>query len=256
MARNRAHIHLPIHLGDKIADKVTEALGSWNFIIAQSFVLALWIVLNSVRWFYHWDGAPFILLNLCLSFQAAFTGPIVLLSQNRAAAKDRKRDDVEASEVEQLFSSHQLLLQINNQQLEILQLLRDGGSHEETKVRDDRQAQKRSDSTVGRSGKNEGWQASEANEVGVSLTSYLAQIPEHPLARGIEQWITSLGKTLDAVSWWKIYAGHLAPHTWKARVSVKFVGSPTKHDDVFVYSDLEFLKGIDNGPTEREAEEG
>lgn len=126
MVQNRAHIHQPIHLGDKIADKVTEALGSWRFIIMQSFVLVAWIVLNSIRWFFHFDPAPFILLNLCLSFQAAFTGPIVLLSQNRQADKDRKRDDLEAQEVEQLFSSHQLLLQINQQQLEILQLLRDG----------------------------------------------------------------------------------------------------------------------------------
>lgn len=243
---NRKHIHTPIHLGDKIADRVTEALGSWRFIIAQSFVLALWIVLNSVHWFFHWDPAPFILLNLCLSFQAAFTGPIVLLSQNRQSAKDRKRDDLEAVEVQQILDSHNLLLQINNQQLEILQLLRDGGSHEETKVRDDRQAQERSDSTIGRSHEDEAGASSEAT-VGISLSSYLAQMPAHPLARGIEQWITSLGKTLDAVSWWEIYAKPLAPHTWKARTTVKFTGSPSTHSDVFVYSDSEYLKGVDNG---------
>jgi uncharacterized membrane protein len=124
---NREHIHAPARMGDRIADKVTGALGSWNFIIIQSFILACWIVLNSVRWFYHWDPAPFILLNLCLSFQAAFTGPIVLLSQNRQAAKDRKRDDLESEEVQGLYDNHQLLLQINQQQLEILQMLRDGG---------------------------------------------------------------------------------------------------------------------------------
>lgn len=120
MAQSREHIHLPENMGAKIADRVTEAMGSWTFIILQAVVLALWIVLNLVGWFYHWDGAPFILLNLCLSFQAAFTGPIVLLSQNRQATRDRKRDDLEAQEVQGLFESHELLMQINKQQLEII----------------------------------------------------------------------------------------------------------------------------------------
>ena len=121
---NRSHIHLPRHFGDRIADAVTQQLGSWRFIIIQSIILAFWIILNSVSLFAHWDPAPFILLNLCLSFQAAFTGPIVLLSQNRQSVKDRARDDLEAREVEQVYSSHALLLQINQQQLEILQLLK------------------------------------------------------------------------------------------------------------------------------------
>ena len=116
----RAHIHKPRHLGDRVADAVTTALGSWRFIVAQSVVLAMWIVLNSVGWFYHWDSAPFILLNLCLSFQAAFTGPVVLLSQNRQSAKDRRRDDLESEEVAQMFESHQMLLKINHQQMDIL----------------------------------------------------------------------------------------------------------------------------------------
>jgi uncharacterized membrane protein len=109
----RASIHEPTNLGDYVADRVTERLGSWTFIIVQSVFLALWLLLNSVGWFYHWDAAPFILLNLCLSFQAAFTGPIVLLSQNRQAQRDHQRDDIEASEVE-------MLLKINQEQLAIL----------------------------------------------------------------------------------------------------------------------------------------
>jgi uncharacterized membrane protein len=109
----RESIHFATKFGDKVADGVTQKLGSWRFIIAQSVFLALWLVLNSIGWWYHWDPAPFILLNLCLSFQAAFTGPIVLLSQNRQAERDHKRDDIEASEVD-------LLLKINQDQLEIL----------------------------------------------------------------------------------------------------------------------------------------
>lgn len=117
----RAHIHIPTNIGEKIADQTVASIGTWRFIIAQSIVLALWIVLNSVAFIAHWDPAPFILLNLCLSFQAAFTGPIVLLSQNRQSTRDRKRDDLESVEVQKLYESHDLLMQ---QQSEILSLLR------------------------------------------------------------------------------------------------------------------------------------
>jgi uncharacterized membrane protein len=76
-------------VGARIADKVASSVGSWPFIIIQSTFLALWLVLNSVAWFYHWDSAPFILLNLMLSFQAAYSAPFVMMSQNRQAEKDR-----------------------------------------------------------------------------------------------------------------------------------------------------------------------
>lgn len=75
--------------GQRIADKVAAIMGSWKFIIIQSVILVLWIILNTVAFFIHWDGYPYILLNLALSFQAAFATPIILMSQNRQAAKDR-----------------------------------------------------------------------------------------------------------------------------------------------------------------------
>lgn len=128
--QERTSLHLPAQIGDQIADVVTASLGSWTFIIIQSVVLALWIVLNSVAFITHWDPAPYILLNLLLSFQAAFTGPIVLLSQNRQSSKDRQRDNLEADEVQGLYSNHEELLKINrqllalqNQQMEILAIL-------------------------------------------------------------------------------------------------------------------------------------
>src|ERR1700687_3451261 len=64
-------------------------MGSWPFIIVQSIILAVWITLNVVAWIHHWDPYPFILLNLALSFQAAYAAPIIMMSQNRQAAKDR-----------------------------------------------------------------------------------------------------------------------------------------------------------------------
>lgn len=77
--------------GERAADLVASTVGSWKFIIIQSILLIFWIILNITAWAKHWDPYPFILLNLMLSFQAAYTGPIVMMSQNRASDIDRKR---------------------------------------------------------------------------------------------------------------------------------------------------------------------
>lgn len=75
--------------GQHLADTITEVLGSWKFIIIQSSFLLIWLIINSLGWFFRWDPYPFILLNLMLSFQAAFTAPIIMMSQNRQASRDR-----------------------------------------------------------------------------------------------------------------------------------------------------------------------
>ena len=75
--------------GQRIADRLAAVMGSWSFIIVQSVILACWIALNVVAYIQHWDPYPFILLNLALSFQAAYAAPIIMMSQNRQAAKDR-----------------------------------------------------------------------------------------------------------------------------------------------------------------------
>ena len=77
-------------LGQRIADLVAASMGSWPFIIAQSILLTVWIVLNITAWIEHWDPYPFILLNLALSFQAAYAAPFIMMSQNRQADIDRK----------------------------------------------------------------------------------------------------------------------------------------------------------------------
>jgi uncharacterized membrane protein len=76
-------------VGQKVADAVAANMGSWRFIIIQSIFLAAWIVLNTIGWIKHWDSYPFILLNLMLSFQAAYAAPFIMISQNRQAEKDR-----------------------------------------------------------------------------------------------------------------------------------------------------------------------
>lgn len=77
--------------GEYFADKVADIVGSWKFIVAQSAILVIWIILNVTAWIAHWDPYPFILLNLVLSFQAAFTAPVILMSHNRQTAVDRHK---------------------------------------------------------------------------------------------------------------------------------------------------------------------
>ncbi len=76
-------------VGQRTADWVANTMGSWIFIIIQSVILTGWIVLNVVAWIQHWDPYPFILMNLVLSMQAAYAAPIIMMSQNRQAARDR-----------------------------------------------------------------------------------------------------------------------------------------------------------------------
>jgi uncharacterized membrane protein len=76
-------------IGQKVADAVATGMGSWRFIIIQSVIVVLWVVGN--LWFlsHPFDIYPFILLNLLFSTQAAYAAPVIMMSQNRQAEKDR-----------------------------------------------------------------------------------------------------------------------------------------------------------------------
>ena len=79
-------------LGQRIADRVTSFGGSWTFISIFGAVLFLWILLNFlllIKLGSSFDPYPYILLNLVLSMLAAVQAPIILMSQNREADKDR-----------------------------------------------------------------------------------------------------------------------------------------------------------------------
>ena len=77
-------------IGQRIADAVAAMMGSWTFIIIQSVLLMFWIVLNITAYVQQWDPYPFILLNLALSFQAAYAAPFSMMSQNRQQDIDRQ----------------------------------------------------------------------------------------------------------------------------------------------------------------------
>jgi uncharacterized membrane protein len=95
-ARSEDHKHMVnvIHhdeasFGERLADTIATGIGSWTFLIVQTFLVSLWVVLNLIGFIKHWDPFPFILLNLLFSVQAAYTGPVLLLAGNRQAQKDR-----------------------------------------------------------------------------------------------------------------------------------------------------------------------
>ncbi len=75
--------------GSRLADSVANGMGSWKFIIVQTFLVILWMGLNLAAYTYHWDVYPFILLNLLFSTQAAYAAPIIMMSQNRQNERDR-----------------------------------------------------------------------------------------------------------------------------------------------------------------------
>lgn len=79
--------------GERLADRIAAFGGSWTFIMLFGLAIAIWMMVNTVL-FYRWgadpfDPYPFILLNLFLSLVAALQAPIIMMSQNRQAAKDR-----------------------------------------------------------------------------------------------------------------------------------------------------------------------
>ena len=78
--------------GDKIADKFSELVGSWKFIIGFSIFLVSWMLINGLIISKSFDPFPFILLNLLLSCIAALQAPIIMMSQNRQAKKDSLRN--------------------------------------------------------------------------------------------------------------------------------------------------------------------
>ena len=120
-----------LSLAQRASDVVAKTVGSWKFIIIQSFLLMIWVVVNVVAIVQQWDPYPFILMNLVLSLQAAYTAPIIMMSQNRQAIRDRieahedylinQKAEVEiraildhlAAQDQALESLHQMLLKMS-----------------------------------------------------------------------------------------------------------------------------------------------
>jgi uncharacterized membrane protein len=101
-------------VSEMVADGFARAVGSWTFIIIQSVLLTFWVIANVIHVIKPWDPYPFILLNLALSFQAAYASPIIMMSQNRQARLADQRNHL----------ALQIALLAEQEDTQTLQLLR------------------------------------------------------------------------------------------------------------------------------------
>lgn len=99
---------------DRVADRLAAWVGSWTFLITQSVILLTWLCSNITAYFRHWDPYPFVLLNLALAFQAAYAAPILMISQNRQAKLNERRNHLDL----------QINMLAEQETTEILRLLR------------------------------------------------------------------------------------------------------------------------------------
>ena len=116
--------------GQRISDKIATGMGSWKFIIWQTIIVLIWMILNIVAFLSHWDPYPFILLNLIFSTQAAYAAPIIMMSQNRQNQRDRiQANNDYHTNVEAKKEIEALQLQLNKIETEklnkIIKLLED-----------------------------------------------------------------------------------------------------------------------------------
>ena len=122
--------------GERMADRLAELAGSWNFILIFLGLIVIWVILNATQLIFNaFDPYPFILLNLFLSLLAGIQAPVIMMSQNRQEARDRLQaeNDYEVNlkaelEIEQLHQKvdelrekqWQSLLQIQERQIQLL----------------------------------------------------------------------------------------------------------------------------------------
>lgn len=115
---------------DRIADQVAAFGGSWTFIIIFGVFLALWIAVNVLPFTaLHFDPKPFILLNLILSFIAAFQAPLIMMSQNRQAARDKHEAIIDFAinykAEQEIDGIHTQLHRVENEIAELKRMLAD-----------------------------------------------------------------------------------------------------------------------------------
>jgi uncharacterized membrane protein len=107
-------LHDQAPIGARIADRVTNFLGSWTFIVLQTAIVVLWVAGN-VYLLFHFDPYPFIFLNLAFSTQAAYAAPLILLAGNRSAVRDRMTLEHAAQEADIEEEQNERLLRGNTE---------------------------------------------------------------------------------------------------------------------------------------------
>lgn len=113
----REHEHLHAAFGtDRFgvaSEKVARFFGTPKYIIGQSILVLIWILVNAAAVRYRWDPYPFILLNLAFSTQAAYAAPLILLAQTRQADRDKAQEEAAARHRDELATNQTRLLEEN-----------------------------------------------------------------------------------------------------------------------------------------------
>jgi uncharacterized membrane protein len=114
-AREHEHLHAPFGTDrfGAISERVARFFGTPQYIISQSVVVVIWIVVNAAAITLRWDPYPFILLNLAFSTQAAYAAPLILLAQTRQADRDKAHELSAARHRDELATRQEELLQAN-----------------------------------------------------------------------------------------------------------------------------------------------
>jgi uncharacterized membrane protein len=102
--------------GQRLAEQTAAGIGSWRFIGIQAGVMVLWVLINTLSFTValHFDQYPFVFLNLAMSAEAAFTGPILLIAANVGAI----RDHAQANRIEKLTAQNEQMAEQNRQLVE------------------------------------------------------------------------------------------------------------------------------------------
>jgi uncharacterized membrane protein len=95
------------------AENVARFFGTPKYIVGQTIVVLIWIVVNAAAVRYRWDPYPFILLNLAFSTQAAYAAPLILLAQTRQADRDKAHEEAAAKHRDELAANQIRLLEEN-----------------------------------------------------------------------------------------------------------------------------------------------
>jgi uncharacterized membrane protein len=121
LRHHRQHQHLHGAFGEgaygRFAERVARSLGTSQFLIGQTLILLTWVVINAnlLHLGWQWDVYPFILLNLFLSFQAAYAAPLILVAENRQAERDRASEIADAAHRQEEFDQLAALQQQNTE---------------------------------------------------------------------------------------------------------------------------------------------
>ena len=120
-----AHLASPFGEGGfgACAERIARVFGTPRYLIGQTLVVLLWVLLNSIGIIAHWDPYPFILLNLAFSLQAAYAAPLILLAQTRQADRDKALADADARHREALASAAAERQQMAEHQVQTLNAL-------------------------------------------------------------------------------------------------------------------------------------